>query len=432
MQDTDGQNISGSVSPVVTSGWKRNVALFLSSQTVSLFGSMLVQYAITWHITLETKSGVMMTAAILCGSLPTFVISPFAGVWADRYNRKRLIILADSLIAISTLVLAVLFLMGYGTMWLLFVISAIRAVGTGIQTPAVGAVLPQLVPADKLMRVNAANSSLQSFVTLTSPMLAGALLTVASIEAIFFIDVVTAAIAVSILLFFLSVPTHAKALAKQSAGYFTDIIGGLRYIHSHSFVRTFFLFSSIFFFLVAPVAFLPPLQIVRSFGDGVWRLTAIEVAFSIGMLAGGIIMAAWGGFRNKAHSMVLSALMMGALTIALGLTPLFWLYLVIMVTFGVSWPIFNAPAMVLLQQKVDSDYLGRVFGVLGMITSVMMPIGMLVFGPMADLIKVEWLLIGTGILMFVQGLFMWGNRVIIQAGKPPECNRDNPLKNPAE
>jgi len=420
VQDIDIPDNPNKASSDTASGWQRRIVLFLSSQTISLFGSMLVQYAITWHITLETKSGVMMTISILCGSLPTFVISPFAGVWADRFNRKKLIILADSLIALSTLVLAVLFLMGHGTIWLLFIISAIRAIGAGIQTPAVGAVLPQIVPAEKLMRVNATNSSLQSFVTLTSPMLAGALLTVATIEAIFFVDVVTAAAAVAILLFFLSVPTHAKALAKQDVSYFADIIGGLRYMRSHAFVRTFFLFSSIFFFLVAPVAFLPPLQVVRSFGDDIWRLTAIEVAFSVGMFAGGVTMAAWGGFKNKAHSMVLSSLMMGALTFALGVTPFFWAYLVFMAIFGVSWPIFNAPAMVLLQQKVDGDYLGRVFGVMGMITSIMMPMGMLVFGPMADLIRVEWLLVGTGVLMFIQGLFMWGNKVIIQAGKPPK------------
>src|SRR4051812_49385345 len=134
--------------------WKKNIILFLGSQTISLFGSALVQYAILWYITLNTQSGMMMTISILCGFVPTFILSPIAGVWADRYNRKMLIILADSLIAISTLVLAILFLIGYDDLWLLFVMSAVRAVGTGIQTPAVGAILPQIVPEDKLTKVN--------------------------------------------------------------------------------------------------------------------------------------------------------------------------------------------------------------------------------------------------------------------------------------
>src|SRR6478735_3946272 len=100
--------------------WKKNIILFLGSQTISLFGSSLVMYAIMWHITLTTQSGVMMTIAIVCGFLPTFFLSPFAGVWADRYNRKVLIILSDSLIAISTLIMAILFMAGYDALWLLF------------------------------------------------------------------------------------------------------------------------------------------------------------------------------------------------------------------------------------------------------------------------------------------------------------------------
>ncbi|HCF51072.1 MAG TPA: MFS transporter, partial [Syntrophomonas sp.] len=122
--------------------WKKNIVTFLASQNISLFGSMLVQYAITWYITLQTQSGVMMTVAIICGFVPTFFISPFAGVWADRYNRKLLIIASDSLTAITTLILAILFIMGHGSIWLLFVASAIRSIGTGIQTPALGAILP--------------------------------------------------------------------------------------------------------------------------------------------------------------------------------------------------------------------------------------------------------------------------------------------------
>ncbi len=104
----------------IQNDWKKNSILFLTSQTISLFGSMLVQYAITWYITLTTQSGDMMTISIICGFLPSFFISPFAGVWADRYNRKMLIVISDSLIAISTLILAIIFLLGYDAPWMLF------------------------------------------------------------------------------------------------------------------------------------------------------------------------------------------------------------------------------------------------------------------------------------------------------------------------
>ncbi len=199
--------------------WKKNIILFLVSQTISLFGSSLVQYAITWYITLKTQSGFMMTISIICGFLPTFFLSPFAGVLADRYNRKVIMILSDGLIALSTLILAIVFLVGYNSLWLLFLTLTIRAIGTGIQTPAVGAVLPQLVPEDKLTKINAINSSIQSLVLIASPMLSAALLTMTTIEIVFFIDVVTAIIAIVTLILFVKVPSHEKALEKQEIGY---------------------------------------------------------------------------------------------------------------------------------------------------------------------------------------------------------------------
>ncbi|SDC44164.1 MFS transporter, DHA3 family, macrolide efflux protein [Paenibacillus sp. UNCCL117] len=405
--------------------WKKNAVLFLTSQTVSLFGSSLVQYAIMWYITLNTQSGMMMTISIICGFVPSFFLSPFAGVWADRYDRKKLIMLADSAIALSTLVLAILFISGYEALWLLFVVSAIRSLGTGVQMPAVSAFLPQLVPGDKLTKVNATYSSIQSLVMLVSPMLSGALLTMASIESIFFIDVVTAAIAVSILLLFLKIPVHAKALEQQSVSYFGDFKEGLSYIRKHDYVRTFFMYIAVFMLLAAPVAFLTPLQVTRSFGNDVWRLTAVEMTFSIGMMAGGILMASWGGFKNKVHTMILATLGIGLGTFALGVIPNFWMYLAVMSLIGVTMPVFNTPSTVLLQQKVEENYLGRVFGVFGMISSSMMPLGMLIFGPVADVIAIEWLLIGTGVLLFVQGIFMSGSRVLIQAGKPePELEAE--------
>lgn len=131
-------NADRSIQSAPKEQWRRNIVLFLSSQTVSLFGSSLVQYAIMWYITLNTKSGIMMTLYIICGFIPTFLLSPVAGVWADRYNRKVLIMLSDGMIALSTLVLALLFLMGYEEAWLLFVMAAIRALGSGVQTPASG------------------------------------------------------------------------------------------------------------------------------------------------------------------------------------------------------------------------------------------------------------------------------------------------------
>ncbi|MGM0778258.1 MAG: MFS transporter [Bacillota bacterium] len=398
--------------------WLKNIILFLSSQTISLFGSSLVQYAIMWHITLTTESGLMMTLYIICGFIPTFFLSPVAGVWADRYNRKMLIILADGLIAFSTLILAILFLMGYESIWLLFVMAGIRALGTGIQTPAVGAILPQIVPKDKLTKVNGVNGSIQAIIMFVSPMVSAALIAMASLEVIFFIDVITAAIAIVTLMTFVKIAVHKKAAADQTASYFSDFKQGLQYVNSNPFLKKFFLFFAVFIVLMAPAAFLTPLQVTRTFGGDVWELTAIEIAFSVGMMAGGGIIASWGGYPNKITTMTLASLIMGICTLALGIVPVFWIYLVFMALFGIAMPIFNTPVTVLLQEKIEENYLGRVFGVMGMISTSMMPIGMLIFGPVADVIAIEWLLVGTGAFIILLAVILGRDQVLLEAGKP--------------
>ncbi|MCR2806008.1 MFS transporter [Paenibacillus sp. SCIV0701] len=404
--------------------WKRDIILFLSGQTISLFGSALVQYAIMWHVTLTTQSGLMMTLFIVCGFIPTFLLSPFAGVWADRFNRKNLIMIADSMIAAVTLVLAITFLMGYDEPWLLFVIAAVRALGAGIQTPAVGAILPQIVPEDKLTKVNGVNGTLQALMMFVAPIVSASLLSMATIEVIFFIDVATALIAIFTLLFFLRIPLHQKAADGQTTSYLDDFKQGITYIKNHSFLKPFFIFFAFFFVLMAPAAFLTPLQVTRSFGDDYWRLTAIEIAFSVGMMAGGAIIASWGGFRNKVYTMAFANLIMGACTLVLGIVPVFWIYLIVMAVFGVAMPMANTPTTVLLQEKVDSNYLGRIFGVFGMISTSMMPIGMLIFGPLADVVEIEWLLVGTGLLILVLALFFVGNKQLIEAGKPAATGQE--------
>ena len=143
-------------------GWKKRVAIFMIGQTISMFGSFLVQYAIMWHLTLTTKSGLVLALAVIFGFVPQAIVSIFAGVWADRVNRRLMIIFSDSAIALSTLGLALLMLSGVDDLWLIFLVMAVRSVGAGVQMPAVSAMIPQIVPSDKLMRINGINSTIQS------------------------------------------------------------------------------------------------------------------------------------------------------------------------------------------------------------------------------------------------------------------------------
>lgn len=390
-------------------GWKRKTTLFLTSQSISLFGSMLVQYAIVWYVTMTTQSGAVLTISTIAGFLPQIVISLFAGVWADRYHRKFLIIAADTLTATSTLVLAVFFLLGYRELWLIFLVSGIRSVGAGIQSPAVGALLPQIVPSDRLIKVNSINGTIQPFIMIAAPVVSGGLMSLSRLEAIFFIDVVTAAMAVSLLLA-LRVPPHQKAAEEQKTGYLDDLKLGLGYIRGNRTIRTLFTFFAFVFFLVVPVAFLSPLMVTRTFGNEVWRLTANEVTFFGGSIVGGVIMTAWGGFKNRFRTVGLACIAWAVMFTALGLSKDFNLYLLFMFLSGIPMPFFGASTTTLLQEIVAPDMQGRVFGVQQLIMSTVMPAGMLIFGPIADVVSIETLLVLTSALMMLPGLWIFFNR----------------------
>ncbi|MDL2249961.1 DHA3 family macrolide efflux protein-like MFS transporter [Lachnospiraceae bacterium PM6-15] len=395
--------------------WKKNTAVFLGSQSISLFGSSLVQFVITSYITVQTKSGAYAAIAILCAILPMFFLSPFAGVWADKYNRKVLIVLADGGIALCTLIVAISFIMGNESIILLFVALIIRAVGGAIQTPCVSAMLPDVVPEEHLTRVNGINGTLQSIFTLASPVLGAALLPLAPIGYLFFIDIVTAVIGIAIIALFFHLPYKEKKEVPKT-NPLRDMKEGARYIRKTNFLLEFFLFCTIFFLMMAPAAFLTPIQVVRNYGDEYWRLSAIEVGWSVGMIVGGILITLWGGLRNKVYTMILSAVLMGACTVALGIKMPFGPYVVVMGIFGLAMPLLNTPAMTLLQEKVAPEYMGRVFGVMTMINTAMMPLGMVIFGPMADVISVEILLIVTGVVILVAALCMKKAKALVAVG----------------
>ena len=382
--------------------WKKNITIFLSSQAVSIFGSSLVQFAITAYITIQTQSGMYAMASILCATLPTFLLSPFAGVWADKYDRKKLIILADGGIAICTFIVAIIFLIGKGSISVLLVALVIRALGSAVQSPCINALLPDVVPEEQLARINGMQGTLQAMVSLISPMLGGLLLGFAPLGIIFFVDVITAVLAIVILFTAFHLPKKEKEeVERSSENYFEEMKQGVRYIFKNKFLIEFFGFMILFFIMLAPVAFLTQVQVTRNYGESYWHLSMIEIAFSIGMVVGGILISTWRGMKNRVHTMVIAGVLMGLTTFLLGLDIPFMVYSVIMGLCGVSLPVVNAPAMTLLQEQVDSQYIGRVFGIMTMISTSMMPLGMVIFGPLADKVSVDIILIGTGIALMV-------------------------------
>ena len=393
-------------------GWKKKVAVFLVGQTITTFGSLLVQYALLWHLTLTTKSGVVLALAAVFGFLPQAVVSIFAGVWADRVNRKVMIILSDSTIALATLVLAFFMLSGVDDLWLVFLVMAVRSVGAGIQMPAISALIPQIVPTDKLMRVNGINSSVQSSLLIIGPVAAAGIYSTFSLAAILFVDVVTAVIGLS-LLATIAVPTLSRAASNDKPSYVTDLREGLKYIFSHDLVRWVMVIYSIVFLLVVAPSNLSPLMLVRTFGEDVWLLTILELSFGIGMVAGGALMAIFGAKADRLGMMVGTSILFGVLAVVMGFTTNLILFYTLFFLIGLAVPAFSTSSMTLLQETVEPERQGRVFGFVGIVMAVAMPIGMAVLGPLADIVSVEILLITTGAITVLIAVVA----VLLPAGK---------------
>lgn len=165
-------------------------------QTLSLFGSSVVQYAIFWYLVLRSNSGMVMTGAMVAAALPQAIVSVFGGVWADRWNRKLLVMLPDAVIAAVTICLSASMAVGWGDTGLILVVLVIRSVGGGIQTPAVQSFIPQIVPEAWLLRVNAINGTLQTAISIASPAIAAALVNLMPLWMIMLVDVSTAIVGI--------------------------------------------------------------------------------------------------------------------------------------------------------------------------------------------------------------------------------------------
>lgn len=379
--------------------WKKQILLFLISQCITLFGTQIVQMAIVWFVTLETGSGAWVAAFSLCAYLPQFFLSFPGGVWADRCSKKALIIGADTLIAAVTL--AMLLMMPHITQTPLLLAALLgmcilRSAGAGIQTPAVNALIPQLVPQDQLMRYNGANAAMQSAVQFAAPAVAAAVLTTGTLRTTLAIDVITAILGIGLLLF-LPLPCSPKAADKPAV--FSDIAAGMRYALAHAVLRHVLAVYALFMFLSVPAGYLSGLLVSRMFGDTYWYLTAVEVVGFGGMMLGGLLMTTWGGFKQRRLTLAAGLALFGAMAAAMGISQRFIPYLCFMAVYGVGLTTVQTAVTTLLQEHADAAMQGRVFGLMGALYASCYPLGMALFGPMADHVSLQLIMVLSGVVL---------------------------------
>ena len=393
-------------------GWQKRILLFLTSQCITLFGSTLVQMALVWYATMQTSSGVWVAAFTVGSYLPQFLISFIGGVWADRYHRKKLIIGADMLIAFATfiMVLAIPHISSEpALLGGLLVMSVVRSFGAGIQTPAVNAVIPQLVPAQQLMRYNGINATMQSVVNFAAPAAAGAVFAVSTLRTTLMIDIVTAVLGTG-LLSCLVLPKQDTSFEKS--GVLSDMKIGVRYAFSDRGIGKLLIIYGLFTFFCVPAGYLAGLLVRRIFGDTYWYLTAVEVVGFAGMMAGGVAMSTWGGFRSREKTLAAGLLAFGSFAIGMGFSKNFILYLGLMAFYGVALTMVQTAITTMLQERTDTSMQGRVFGLLGTMYAGFLPLGMAVFGPLADILPLQWIMIGSGIALILIAVITYFHQVL--------------------
>lgn len=419
-------------------GWKPRVALLLTGQAFSLLGSSIVQYALWWWIALEWKSGWSMLFATVFGVLPQGVVSIFGGSMADRYRRKPLIMLPDLIIAAVTIVLSFAFAHGWAGLPLLFVVLLIRSSGGGVQTPAVQSFIPDITPTGKLLRVNSVFGMINSANMIVAPAVAAVLINVMPLWSILLIDVTTAVIGVGFVAL-IRVPEKSAAktadmtaVAPATAVDSHPIIAGIRrtmddlkagfaYTMRHNHLKGVVLGDGMTCLMsVAPLN-LTLLLMTREY-EGIDlnlgfvnlttasdKLAANELSLSIGMLLGGVFMSTIGVkiIRNNMHVIALGIAAVGVTVVGLGLAPGLLSYLIINALCGVASAVCVGPMRTVIQSESDESMVGRVFGLDTTLATFGMPVGMLVFAPLADIIPIMWVFVAGGLLTLPVAWYVW-------------------------
>lgn len=391
--------------------WKLRFFSIWGAQLFSLLGSNLVGFALVWWITKTTGSATLLAMASLVGLLPQVVIGPFAGTLVDRWNRRLVMIFADSTIALATLVIAVLFWIGNVHIWQVFILMFIRSVAGGFHWPAMQASTTLLVPKNFLARVQGLNSMVGGGMSIFIAPLGALLIEILPMQAVLGIDIVTAIIAISPLFIF-DVPQPKRSgegddqTSPRATSIWGEFMEGLRYVAGWRGLLMIGGIAIILNFLLNPAFSLLPILVTNHFKGDVFQLAWLNSVNGLGTLVGGLALSVWGGFRKHMHTSLGGILGMGigAFMIAIASTEGYLLALVGMFMFAFFNPLANGPLMASVQSVVAPEKQGRVFTLIGSVAGIMSPVGLVIAGPLADAYGVQtWFMFGA-VACFILGV----------------------------
>jgi len=349
-----------------------------------------VEFALAWYLTLKTGSATVLATAMLVAFLPQIILGPIIGPFVDRWNRKRIMILADSGIALITVGLVILFFTGAIQVWHIYVAMVLRAAGQSIHFPALQASITLIVPEKHLSRAAGLNQMLQGIIGIAAPPAGALLMELLPMQGVLAVDIFTASIAVGCLLMvFIPQPERTQAAAK--ATIMADMLEGFRYVWSWRGLRILIGISAILGLFLTPAFTLLPILVNNHLGGGVVIKGRMESALGVGIIAGGLLLGVWGGFRKRILTAVMGIIIGGVSTIGLGFTSIAWYMLGLAACFliGFGLTLANGPIMAVLQALVAKDMQGRVFSLAGSLSAIMTPMGLAVAGPVADALGIR-------------------------------------------
>ena len=394
--------------------WAPRFFTIWTAQAFSLLGSQLVSFAVIWWLTQTTGSATVLATASLVGLLPQVILGPFTGTLVDRWSRRLTMALADGLIALATVVLAILFASGHVQIWQVYGLLFIRSVCGGFHWPAMQASTTLMVPKEHLARIQGFNQMLQGGMSIASAPLGALLLVWLPMAGILAIDVFTAVLAI-VPLFFFQIPqperTGAQVGAQGQSTYWQDLRAGFRYVWGWPGLMLIGVMATIINFLLTPAFSLLPILVTKHFNGQAIQLATLESFSGIGFIVGGLILSAWGGFKRRIMTCLWGLVAMGVGCLVMGLLPpsAFVFAVATMLFVGVMSPIVNGPLLAAVQAAVAPEMQGRVFTLINSMAAGMSPIGLIIAGPVADKLGVQtWFIIGgivTG-LMGITGLFV--------------------------
>lgn len=387
--------------------WFAMLVLIWVGQAVSMITSYAAGFAVVWHVTDTTGSALALAAMSVANYLPIGLLSPFAGVIADRFPRKRIMIMADGGLGLVSLAFAFLILAGHASLPMLVVLSVVRAVGQAFHSPAMLAAIPSIVPERHLVRINTLDQALMSIAAIGAPAFGIALYEGIGFHSVMFLDFAGAMVACAALVF-ARIPTVIDDEA-ASTNVWDGLRAGFAAIAVHRGLLVLLVGIGLALMIVSPLEALVPLMTKQHFNGGGFEASVVEAAYGVGMLAGSALLIWRGGGARLARLVCISVFISGIFTFTMGLLPAsaFVVFVALSVLMATVDAWFSSPLMTLMQTRISEEKLGRAMGLISAVMGIATPVGISVGGVLADVVGVAPMFFIAGASQMIAGLVLF-------------------------